>query len=120
MNYKKMSDFEINKEVAEIVTDGYVVPYSEMARGTSDNCVQVIYKVGIHGEYLDYCNDPSQAWPIIVDNKIQLSPLHSSGINKDIWIASDGFMPPESQYLDKNPLRAAMICFLKMKAQEEK
>lgn len=38
----------------------------------------------------DYCNDPRDAWPIIIENKIDIHHYAS------------------------NPLRAAMLCFLAM------
>ena len=57
---------------------------------------------------LDYCNDVSAAWPIILEHKINIDhresirsgPLASVSGNKEIYS------------VHKNPLRAAMVCFL--------
>lgn len=131
-NYDDMSDFEINQLVASLVTDGDVIEAHEMATGPSKNSVQVIYKVGIHGEFYDYCNNPSDAWPIIVENEMsiwavseadyEIGMSYSTGdwkaycvssIDGESNVADDGF-----EATDQNPLRAAMICFLKMKDSE--
>ena len=67
----------------------------------------------------DPCNNPSDAWSIIVENKITISP-QDNGFE---WEASHGLdenLNSKFEEWDKNPLRAAMICFLKMKENEEK
>ncbi len=114
MNYEDMSDFEINKLVAGIVTDGDVIDYCDMFKGPTDDCVQVIYKIGIHGEHYDYCNNPSDAWPIIVENKINIEWRNSMRLHP----LAKGTGGNSCHWSDKNPLRAAMICFLKMKDAE--
>ncbi|MGW9903211.1 phage protein NinX family protein [Cronobacter sp. 153480017-3] len=53
----------------------------------------------------DYCNNPADAWPIIVENKISIS---NGGAER--WTAND--VGIDNLYKDKNPLRAAMIVFL--------
>ncbi|EOT1200355.1 phage protein NinX family protein [Cronobacter dublinensis] len=53
----------------------------------------------------DYCNNPADAWPIIVENKISIS---NGG--EERWTAND--VGIDNLYKDKNPLRAAMIVFL--------
>jgi len=59
----------------------------------------------------NYCEDPSVAWPIIIENRIAIIPTF------DEWTASFGG-PEKSRrsYMARNigPLRAAMICFLKI------
>ena len=103
MNHEEMSDFEINKEVAKLIgaetyDDGKIVSASIPRRG--DNVISVVGAV-------DYCNNPSDAWPIILANKIDVQ--HRDGFN----------MPCarhcEHMAADKNPIRAAMIVFLMMK-----
>ncbi|MFZ4832849.1 phage protein NinX family protein [Rouxiella sp. Mn2063] len=63
---------------------------------------------GIKGK--DYCNNPSDAWPIICANKISLQYNDQQEIQQ--WSAQiDG---PEGQWHANStrPLRAAMVCFL--------
>jgi len=59
---------------------------------------------------MDYCGNASHSWPIIEQHGISLdAPLPN--INK-MWMArQDGW---HRRYEDENPLRAAMIVFLKM------
>ena len=117
MNYEDMSDFEINKLVAGIVTDGDVIDYCDMFKGPTDDCVQVIYKIGIHGEHYDYCNNPSDAWPVIeqiwetLNDVTRFDILGLKGVETTIWKA----------YMciyKCGAFKAAMICFLKMKDAE--
>ncbi len=64
----------------------------------------------------DYCNNPSDAWPIILENRISM-------------IAPDFFTDPKSGHgvgnfdspmvRDKNPLRAAIIFYLMMGDNDE-
>jgi hypothetical protein len=108
--YDEMSDFEINYLVAKIATDGEVIGKADMWPTNNGNAVQIIYKVGISGEYKDYCNNPADMWPIIVDNSITINydtcQAHvSSYFNESIKIS-----------VSKNmALRAAATVFLMMK-----
>jgi len=63
---------------------------------------------GVKGK--DYCNNPSDAWPIICANKISLNACEIPG--KTQWSAQ--ILSEQGQwYADSpRPLRAAMICFL--------
>lgn len=125
MNYEDMSDFEVNGAVAAIVTGGDVIEKYDMAEAPTADGVQVVYKVGVHGEFLDYCNNPSDAWPIVVDNEITIA----KHVSNDEWEAYGGGYEVnydheiescrDAEFMDKNPLRAAMICFLKMKDTEK-
>jgi len=57
MNYDEMSDAEINTAIkAEL---GLIQP-----------SLSVSPELNIKWDNLDYCNNPSDAWPIIVENKI--------------------------------------------------
>jgi hypothetical protein len=70
----------------------------------------------------DYCNNPADAWPIIVANLIQVSPdydftdeseeeLRATGL----WTANHVEVDGRSYYQShQNPLRAAMIVFFMM------
>ena len=109
MNYEEMSDFEIN---------GYV---SMHMHGFSwiefvDGCASHV-KCGNERspgfamiEVPDYCNNPSDAWPIILDSKITVRPW-----NNDEWqsFTMDGY-DYDFMAWHENPLRAAMISFLMM------
>ncbi len=112
-NYKEMSDIQLSVEVAErngmkvvaVAQDGAIVD-------------------GMSGSF--DINNPSHAWPIIVENKISLTTEDGS----DDWhadvvacIDENGKgvimdVKDECHAYDPNPLRAAMICFLKMKDAE--
>ncbi|WP_145585557.1 phage protein NinX family protein [Yersinia rochesterensis] len=108
-DYSAMSDFEINKAVANIVFSG------EIPRMQEDSL-----EFGI----LNYCKNPEQAWPIIAENKISLNwseiekewCAHVAGVmTEGCWCWDDD---PAHHHDDSNPLRAAMIVFLMMKDRE--
>jgi len=101
MNYEQLSDFEINKTVAEALG----IYYADGEDGLS---------VVVEPEWnsRDYCNNPSDAWPIIVENRMDIIPF-----GFDEWISTKSYPNrPYSKAIDENPLRAAMIVFLKMLA----
>lgn len=56
----------------------------------------------------DYCNDPKDAWTIIIENKISINWYFDR-----VWGAFSNDMESEGQD-PNNPLRAAMLCFLAM------
>lgn len=90
MDYSKMSDFEINCDIARLM--GYT------AKGFIHD---------LHSGVWNPCNNPADAWPIIVDNSIGIKK-QSNGL----WVSSrHGGMYPQYH---ENPLRAAMIVFLMM------
>lgn len=107
MNYEEMSDFEINKQVA-INRGGYQGHVEHMQHGVKES------DRASHGLLFterDYCNNPSDAWPIILVNRINV--YASEGPDFMPWMAGcGGFMVS-----NKNPLRAAMIVFLMMQEQ---
>ena len=106
-DYSKMSDFEINKEVATLMCG------SECVVGHAQR--KVIITTGIAGYVLchfDPCNNPSDAWPIIDENGIGLAFVNGE------WRASS-VMAGYHEYSDKNALRAAMIVYLMMKEEEK-
>lgn len=105
MNYEEMSDFEVNGYVSmhmhgfswiEFV-DGYA-SHVKCGNERSPGFAMI--------EVTDYCNNPSDAWPIIYDN-------HISIINNYGWGACHHRTGIESS-MHVNPLRAAMIVFLMM------
>ena len=120
-DYNEMSDFEIS---------GYV---SMHEHGFSwiefDDEMASHVKCGNEGspgfaivEVKDYCNNPSDAWPIILVNGISVcSPEHC--ITPNEWAAgryeSFDLYAKRLHHGSKNPLRAAMIVYLMMKDEEK-
>ncbi|WP_105679932.1 phage protein NinX family protein [Cronobacter dublinensis] len=98
MDYSQLEDTEITIRVGEtfgwnpffINGDGSVVFRDDRGR--------------LKGRK-DYCNNPADAWPIIVENNISIS---NGGAER--WTAND--VGIDNLYKDKNPLRAAMVVFL--------
>tara|TARA_R110002020_G_scaffold363217_3_gene575504 strand:+ start:169 stop:549 length:381 start_codon:yes stop_codon:yes gene_type:complete len=125
MNYETATDFEINKAVAE--AQGYLV----MEMQPEGSCGMT---AKFHHDYPDtvwvaehehfvqtkaweqYCptKDPSDAWPIILENRIQLRATQ-------LWYAAwgdDGWTVDYETENHENPLRCAMIAFLKMQGDK--
>lgn len=115
MNYEQMSDFEINKAVAEAlnltVCDEQYLHYGD--RDERVVLVEIVKGGSVEGK--DYCNNPSDAWPMIVENQIHIIPrFYYCPRTKDDWHCHRN----GHSATDVNPLRAAMIVFLKMKEGE--
>ena len=112
MDYSKMSDQEINLAVANIFHPE-LSPIESKVRPPS------IFYPGV-SEWYDYCNNPADAWPIIVENKISLNwaevekswCAHVGGVMTDGCWCWD--YDPDHHQDNINPLRAAMIVFLMM------
>ena len=62
---------------------------------------------------VDYCNNPADAWPIIVENEITLI---SSWNVEGVWGAT---VTPWNSCEHTNPLRAAMIVLLQLNDAEK-
>ena len=105
-DYASMSDKEINMHVASIIYPESTViesrsrPPCAFVTGSIPDC------------WVDYCNNPADAWPIIEQNKISLTYHHSRGH----WSA---IFNHENISMHGSPLRAAMIVFLMMKEGEK-
>ncbi len=120
-DYSKMSDEEINEAVYTLLVSDDSYP-KELA-----------YKVyHLLADKPDYCNNPSDAWPIIIANKIRISPvMHMSDDNGEylcngeweagtLWSEEGAFYNSEYHcFSDENALRAAMIVYLMMKDEEK-
>lgn len=104
MKYEDMSDFEINCRV-----------HAEVMQISGLNSFKA----------KDYCNNPSDAWPVITGNNIPIVATDSEWIALPDNAVIDGITGDATSMIyvgdeciiGKNPLRAAMIVFLKM--QEE-
>lgn len=73
-DYASMSDFEINKSVADIAMNGtwHVKP----SHPDNDTGGWLYGSNGIQTHELpDYCNNPADAWPIITENRISIIHL---------------------------------------------
>ncbi|WP_306587656.1 phage protein NinX family protein [Hafnia paralvei] len=100
-DYSKMSDYEINVKVGASI--GLASKWVAEYKGT------------------DYCNDPSDAWPIIVENKISVMFDRSveHGDSSEWCLASSPCDRYIVDYVSSDKLlRAAMIVYLMMKASE--
>ncbi len=109
-NYEEMSDFEINKSVALIVGvafngDGEPVRFVECDTGAYSDFNEIEF---------DPCNNPEDAEPIIIENRIGTIPAPDNGLWKAAHRKIGNDDTPYHFTQDKNKLRAAMIVFLKM------
>lgn len=104
MNYSDLSDFEINKRVAAL-GDNKILP-------EVDGDTHVFIVPCDSPEIFDPCNNPNDAWPIILEHGISLSYVSDKGKwIVDIW---KGVGKGYEEVINDNPLRAACIVFLKM------
>ena len=123
MNYEDMSDFEINKIVAgHLHGEEWWYKYNTvltMQLRPTDSGGMSMKKSPVN-----YCNNPSDAWPIMMGNNIFIAPTRDDFefkyMTKCLIDGSIGLAWTSrfTSYSD-NPLRAAMICFLKMKDAEK-
>ena len=104
MRFDEMTDQEINREVASyFYCENWLSRHAEML-----------------GMIPDYCNDQSDVWPIIVSNKICIQWYEDNhGIYASASMATSDESNDSFISDDENPLRAACICFLKMKDAEK-
>ena len=113
MDYSKLSDLDINKMVANSLN---LSIFSEC-----DNWISVI-KVSDNacrtGKF-DPCNNPSDAWPIIVENKISIY-CYMDERDESLYeweaLSFDELNKTKGEFSGhpENPLRAAMIVYLMM------
>ncbi len=108
------SDFEINKAVAEKSGKQFSINGKIIF-------VEADVPSGIvpHPVIFDPCNNPADAMPIIIENKITVAydKLYENWCAHvgSVW---DYLIEPTIDYCDDNYYRAAMICFLMMKEAE--
>ena len=114
MDYSKLSDFEINSAVHNaLMKEPYKIEFLgndriRWVRGSTDVTTE---KVAYSKKSLkDYCNNPADAWTIIYQNGISIG-IYGHGE----W----GAATINHCHIDgTNPLRAAMIVFLKMQESQ--
>lgn len=104
MDYSKWTDFAINAAVGA-------------ATGEAKNSEPLLKLVirNSNGRRYDPCNNPADAWPIIVGNAIGVMPFKKG--ESEAWSLSAGLLG-NTTVKDKNPLRAAMIVYLMMQESE--
>lgn len=115
-DYSQLSDFEINSAVHNAkLKEPYALVFmgDDRIAWTKENGDQIITdkvpytKNGVH----DYCNNPADAWPIIVGSKINIR-FGAEGMACEAQFMQYGHESVEHYHA--NPLRAAMIVFLMM------
>ena len=117
-DYSKMSDFEICGHVS-MYEHGFSWIEFDDEMSSHVKC----WNEGSPGfaivEVKDYCNNPSDAWPIMKESLIGATP-DEDGVTMHFygdWTAMAHCK--NLQFTDKNPLRAAMIVYLMMKDEEK-
>lgn len=105
--YRDKSYFEINKAVAEC-------KYGIGCTGKTQGGDVIVFTDSFTAVF-DPCNNPADAMPIVIENGISMNY-----IDKDIGWCAYHFDEEkgELEIYDKNYYRAAMICFLIMKDEE--
>lgn len=114
MNYELMSDFEINKAAFILAIKLGLADCEDLMQKKYPNKDSVMYADGANWHEWDGCNNPSDAWPIIIENKISILSDCVDGYVavQDLCLGNDYTF---SHYAEnKKPLRAAMIVFLMM------
>lgn len=118
MDYEAATDFEINKAVAEIRFPGFHWQIAPIGDGRNESLsATVTYDhEGAQGYVYDYCNNISNSWPLMMEYGIGNYRNHN-GIWESESCTVDGLETTIYEHEDKNPLRAAMIVYLKMKEE---
>lgn len=130
-DFSKLSDFEINRRVCEALDmeEYFFIPDDEAdfdseiptdERGpvwqTSKRDINGFR--ASNGNCFNPCNNPSDAKPIIVENRIGIIPAPENGLWKAAHRKIGNDNTPYHMTQNVNPLRAAMIVFLMMKESE--
>lgn len=113
MDYSKLSDQEINMAVAEIFHPDSVVIESKSRPPSA--CITG----HLPSLWVDYCNNPADAWPIISANRITIEydAEHQCDVPVE-WVTAYGIDGLKVHLVAHQPcdkaLRSAMIVFLMM------
>ncbi len=108
--YTELSDLEINKRV-------FVAAKIEH-EDTDLHSNKVFYGDGARWIEFNPCNNPTDAMPIIIENKISLRAPTITDRWKAEFVDEHGNYGGYRRALNKNPLRASMEVFLMMKDTE--
>lgn len=119
MKYEQMNDEDINHAVLKAI-HGDAVDFWALS-----DCGKFLYDCGPIGadyhqiELKDYCNNPADAWPVIIGNNISTYPMYDADTGANVYEpsgywCSEHFDMPGFVAKDRNPLRAAMVVFLIM------
>lgn len=121
MNYEDMSDLQINLLVANAIGVDAAENSGVVFGAVKHEGENVVSVIGV----VDYCNNPSDAWPIILANNISITKYE--GLEE--WDAHGGGICVDYDHCiisecgcfcsNKNPLRAAMIVFLMMQEKAQ-
>lgn len=103
MDYSQLSDFEINKLVAQ--EKQYPL---KSTQHFGDAGLSIVILEHGYPSHFDPCHNPADAWPIIEKQLIRIVPVVIG--EKTQWVCSRDIHASASE----NPLRAAMIVFLMM------
>lgn len=126
MEYSQLSDFEINKRVAEIVYSIEVVADDFYAKDVPfayhrDEQVFIFIDEPLSGEWRSYnpCNNPADAWPIISSSRISIEYDAEERCDTPAeWVTAYGIDELKVHVVSHQPcdkaLRSAMIVFLMM------
>lgn len=106
-DYSELSDLDINTKIFKL-TEKFKNECEDIDFDINKN--ELSWGDGDNWHKFNPCNNPSDAWPIIVENKISLIP----SINDELYRAA-GFRTDFVS--NENPLRAAMIVYLMMQEQ---
>lgn len=124
--YRNKSDFEINKLIARL-NDGIHIDDEITAIDCyiqAQSSPSSVLSCNGHISYLiyDFCNNPADAMPIVIENGICMSyDAFSEWCDDGSWIAQPAYGFFDEWARSDNYYRAAMICFLMMKdAENEK
>ena len=103
--YTELSDFEINKKVAENLK----------LNTTAYERTEIVLFDDMDATPFDPCSNPTDAMPIIIENKIGMN-FYNNELGWGAYHRCEEF--GELEIHDKSYYRAAMICFLIMKDAE--
>lgn len=116
MNYEVMSDYEVNLNVSKILG----LKQAPVCPNGNGNTGMIIYP---HSNEINFdpCNNPNDAWEIILKNRIATIPTVDNKWLAYGWRKWSGKVDysPRKESTHTNKLRAAMIVFLMMKDAEK-
>jgi hypothetical protein len=107
-DYSQLSDFEINKRLAEllgwkVVNDNPTPNKGLLVVSSEDQC-----------RAIDYCNSWADMGPLMVEHSISLNKIEDEWEAHNGEIDQGGLVVANIYLMHKNPLRAAAIVYLMM------